>query len=90
MGGPELRRDFARFVLEQAWEMHQQPCNHGVDPASGKRVSFGLIRMANIDPLFDVALAMYAQGAPRPACACTCASITRSFPCWCVPASSGS
>lgn len=62
----DRRRDFARYVLAQAWELHQQPHNHGVDPASGKRVSFGLVRMANIDPLFDVALAMYAQGAPAP------------------------
>ena len=85
----DRRRDFARYVLAQAWELHQQPHNHGVDPASGKRVSFGLVRMANIDPLFDVALAMYAQARPRPACACTCASTTRSFPCWRAPASSG-
>ena len=90
MNEADRRRDFARYVLAQAWELHQQPHNHGVDPASGKRVSFGLVRMANIDPLFDVALAMYAQARPRPACACICASITRSFPCWRAPASSGS
>ena len=60
------RRDFARIALEHAWQLHQQPGNHGIDPASGKRVSFGLIRMANIEPLFDVALAMYGQGAPAP------------------------
>ena len=66
MNEADRRRDFARYVLAQAWELHQQPHNHGVDPASGKRVSFGLVRMANIDPLFDVALAMYAQGAPAP------------------------
>ena len=90
MNEADRRRDFARYVLAQAWELHQQPHNHGVDPASGKRVSFGLVRMANIDPLFDVALAMYAKARPRPACACICASITRSFPCWRAPASSGS
>ncbi len=55
-----------RIALEHAWQLHQQPGNHGIDPASGKRVSFGLIRMANIEPLFDVALAMYGQGAPAP------------------------
>ncbi len=60
------RADFARVVLECAWRLHQMPQNHGIDPASGKRVSFGLIRMANIDPLFDVALALYGQGAPAP------------------------
>ena len=60
------RADFARFVLESAWSLHQQSQNHGIDPASGKRVSVGLIRMANIGPLFDVALAMHRLGAPAP------------------------
>ncbi|ROH87791.1 type I-F CRISPR-associated helicase Cas3 [Stagnimonas aquatica] len=35
------------------------------DPVSGKRISFGLVRMANIDPLFDVAKALFALGAPE-------------------------
>ncbi len=56
------RTDFARFLLECAWQLHQQPQNHSLDPASGKRISMGLIRMPNIEPLFDVALAMYQQG----------------------------
>lgn len=60
----ERRQDFARLVLAQAWQLHQQPHNHSQDAASGKRVSLGLVRMANIAPLYDVALAMYAQGAP--------------------------
>lgn len=60
------RQDFARQVLEHAWALHQRPQNHGIDPASGKRVSFGLVRMANIEPLFEVALALYRQGAPAP------------------------
>jgi CRISPR-associated endonuclease/helicase Cas3 len=59
----ERRKDFARVVLEQAWQLHQQPHNHSTD-ASGQRVSLGLIRMANIAPLYDVALAIYALGAP--------------------------
>ncbi|MFC4623334.1 type I-F CRISPR-associated helicase Cas3f [Comamonas nitrativorans] len=62
----ERHQDFARVVLEQAWQLHQQPQNHGTDTASGKHVSLGLIRMANIAPLFDVALAIYRQGAPAP------------------------
>ncbi len=61
----ERHQDFARLVLEQAWQLHQQPHNHSTD-ASGKCVSLGLIRMANIAPLYDVALAMYALGAPAP------------------------
>lgn len=63
---PERRQDFARLVLEQAWQLHQQPHSHSADPDSGKHVSLGLIRMANIAPLFDVALAIYQQGAPAP------------------------
>ena len=62
----ERRKDFARLVLEQAWELHQRPHNHSTDTASGKRVSLGLIRMANIAPLYDVALALYAPDALPP------------------------
>ncbi|WP_250500174.1 type I-F CRISPR-associated helicase Cas3f [Caballeronia sp. GAWG1-5s-s] len=58
------REAFASLALERAWTLHQDAQNHTVDPATGKRVSFGLIRMANIDALFDVALAMYRQGSP--------------------------
>ena len=62
----ERRKDFARLVLEHARQLHQQPHNHSTDTASGKRVSLGLIRMANIAPLYDVALAMYAPDALPP------------------------
>ncbi len=62
----ERRKDFARLVLEHAWQLHQRPHNHSTDTASGKRVSLGLIRMANIAPLYDVALAMYAADALPP------------------------
>ncbi len=63
---PERQRDFARLALEQAWQLHQQPHNHSLDTASGKRISLGLIRMANIAPLYEVALAIHALGAPAP------------------------
>lgn len=57
----EIRRQLAAVMLQQAQQLHHQ---HGVvDPHSGKRVSFGLIRMANVDPLIDVARAMLALGA---------------------------
>ena len=62
----ERHQDFACLVLAQAWELHQRPHNHSLDATSGKRVSLGLIRMANIAPLYDVALAMYALGTPAP------------------------
>lgn len=60
------RQEFSRRVLEHAWQLHRRPQNHSIDSASGKRVSFGLIRMANIDPLFDVALAIYGSETPAP------------------------
>jgi len=58
------REEFADFVLQRAWILHQDAQNHSIDSATSKQVSFGLIRMANIDPLFDVALALFRWGAP--------------------------
>ena len=58
-----IRREFAaqvRAAALRAHAAHAQPC-----PVSGKRVSFGLVRMANIEPLFDVALELFRLGAPE-------------------------
>ena len=52
---------FAAQVLSAALDLHQR--QHRVDPHSSKRVSFGLVRMANIEPLFEVALALFRLGA---------------------------
>lgn len=57
-----IRHEFARIMRDAALRLHAD--HHDSDPRSGKRVSFGLIRMANIRPLFDVALALYRLGAP--------------------------
>ena len=57
-----LNAEFARLVLASAHELHTR--HHSIDPRSGKRVSFGLVRMANIEPLFEVALALFRSGAP--------------------------
>jgi CRISPR-associated endonuclease/helicase Cas3 len=62
----ERHEAFAVLALQRAWTLHQNEQNHVVDTQSGKRVSFGLIRMANIRPLFDVARAMYRLGTPVP------------------------
>ena len=59
----EIRPAVATLLREHALAMHQQ--HHSVDPHTSKRVSFGLIRMANIDPLVDVARALFQQGAPE-------------------------
>lgn len=53
---------FAEIFLAAAYQLHVQ--HHSVDPHTKKRVSFGLIRMANIDRLFNVALAMYRAEVP--------------------------
>jgi len=58
----ELCTALADLLLEQTLILHGR--HHDHDPTTGKRVSFGLIRMANIDPLFDVARALFAQNAP--------------------------
>jgi CRISPR-associated endonuclease/helicase Cas3 len=58
-----IRQTFAGEVLSNALALHAD--HHTVDPHSNKRVSFGLVRMANIDPLFDVALALYQQNIPE-------------------------
>lgn len=60
---------FAQLAREAALALHAR--HHCIDPRSSstgggsKRVSFGLIRMANIEPLVNVALALYQQGAPQ-------------------------
>ncbi len=66
---PSLPRDpakmaeaFANQVMSAVLALHAQ--HHSIDPASGKRVSFGLVRMANVEPMIDVALALYEQGTP--------------------------
>ncbi|MCP1302560.1 type I-F CRISPR-associated helicase Cas3f [Halomonas sp. R1t8] len=59
----EIRPATATLLRENALALHQQ--HHSVDPHSGKRVSFGLVRMANIDPLVDVARVLFQQGAPE-------------------------
>ncbi|MEY6431050.1 type I-F CRISPR-associated helicase Cas3f [Thioalkalicoccus limnaeus] len=57
-----LAKAFAPQVLDAAARLHA--VHHSVDPSSGKRVSFGLVRMANIEPLIEVALALFQLGPP--------------------------
>jgi CRISPR-associated endonuclease/helicase Cas3 len=57
-----LCQQLAPTVLQRAQQLHHW--HYSIDPVSGKRVSFGLIRMANINPLFNLARQLYALGAP--------------------------
>lgn len=54
---------FAELARDAAIRLHVQ--HHSLDTRSGKRVSFGLIRMANIEQLVEVALALYRLGVPE-------------------------
>lgn len=58
----QVYQDIAHCFHQAAWQLHQQHAE--TDPHSGKRISFGLVRMANIEPLIQVAqqwLALQAQ-----------------------------
>ena len=59
----QARAAFACQSLQCALRLHGT--HHSIDAQTGKRVSFGLIRMANIEPMFDVALALYELGVPE-------------------------
>lgn len=48
-----IHAEFACHVREACLRLHRAHAHP--DPVSGKRVSFGLVRMANIEPIFDVA-----------------------------------
>ena len=54
-----VRPAVAALLLREAQALHADEQNHSIDPATDKRVSFGLIRMANIDRLIDVARALF-------------------------------
>lgn len=56
VGGSDWPHELAETVQGYAMERHAS--HHSLDPRSGKRVSFGLIRFANIDSLIEVARAL--------------------------------
>ena len=58
-----IRAEFAGHLRAACLPLHEAHAT--ADPVSGKRVSFGIVRMANIDPLFDVARALHQLGAPE-------------------------
>lgn len=62
---PESDRyeQFAERLRDNAILAHQR--HHEICPRTGKQVSFGLIRMANIGPLFEVAQHLLRLGAPE-------------------------
>ncbi|BBF84081.1 CRISPR-associated helicase Cas3, Yersinia-type [Aquitalea magnusonii] len=58
----EMFEPLASLLRQQSIQLHTH--NHDTDPVSGKRVSIGLIRLANISTIYPLAQALYAQDAP--------------------------
>jgi len=58
-----IHETMAQTALTEAFALHAR--HHSLDPYSGKRVSFGLVRMANIEPLVAVAQAIYRAEIPE-------------------------
>lgn len=58
-----LRAEFAAQVREACMELHVE--HAGDDVVTGQRASFGIVRMANIDPIVEVARELYRLGAPE-------------------------
>jgi CRISPR-associated endonuclease/helicase Cas3 len=59
----DIRKAFAAQVRDACLRMHADHVDR--DPKSDKRVSFGVVRMANIDPIIDVACELHRLGAPQ-------------------------
>ncbi len=52
--------ELAGIIRDGCLRLHKSHAE--TDPVTGKQVSFGIVRMANIEPLIEVAKALYAQG----------------------------
>ena len=57
-----IGQQFAGRVRDACLAMHRTHAD--VDPVSGRRASFGLVRMANIDPILDVARELHRLAVP--------------------------
>jgi CRISPR-associated helicase, Cas3 family len=58
----QIHAEFAEHLQDACLRLHNDHAE--TCPVSGKRVSFGLVRMANIEPLVGVAEALFRLGAP--------------------------
>lgn len=58
----EVHQAFAERMLKSALELHKT--NHTLDENTQKKVSFGLIRMANIAPLIEIAQVLFKAKVP--------------------------
>lgn len=58
----QIHQTFAEVIRDGFLKLHHAHAE--TDPASGKQVSFGIVRMANIEPLIGVARALQGLGMP--------------------------
>ena len=58
-----IRSDVARQLQTMLHQLHKN--HHSIDPLTKKKVSFGLIRLANIDPLIDITQTLFSLGAEQ-------------------------
>lgn len=58
----QVYAEFANVIRDGCLRLHHAHAEP--DPVTGKQVSFGIVRMANIEPLVEVAKALYAMDAP--------------------------
>ncbi len=59
----QIYREFSHSIRDTILKAHTD--HHEICPKSGKQISFGLVRMANIEPLFEVAQEIFRLGAPE-------------------------
>lgn len=58
----QVHQEFAEVIRAGCLRLHHAHAKS--DPVSGKQVSFGIVRMANIEPLVNIARALQAFGMP--------------------------
>jgi CRISPR-associated endonuclease/helicase Cas3 len=59
----QIYKAFAKEIREGCLRLHHAHAES--DPVTGKRVSFGIVRMANIEPLVEVAKLFYSMDVPE-------------------------
>jgi len=62
LGESRIPIAFAKQARDACLHLHHAHAE--IDPKTGKRASFGLVRMANVDPIFEVARALCAGEMP--------------------------
>jgi len=58
-----IQAGVAKQLYTLLHQLHKH--HHSIDPQTKKQVSFGLIRLANIDPLIDIAQTLFSLGAEQ-------------------------